>query len=300
MPAYGSDPRDDPQHPSRPPAGRPVELEIVIPARNEASRLPDGLRELCAALAGLPLSSSVIVVDNGSTDGTADLVREWPSGPVPIRLLSCSERGKGAAVRTGVLATRAPLVGFMDADMATTLDVLGRVIALLIAGHVVVVGSRAHPCSEVEARHNVMRHFGAAAFRATVRRVLPGIGDTQCGFKFFDGEVARRAALDLRIHGFAFDVELLARCRTLGAVTTEIPIEWHDKPGSTFHPGRHALGCLRDVLRIWWTVGRIVREPRGSRSRVPCPSCETLGAELRPTLANLLTATMTEPIITGS
>ena len=298
MPANGSEPHQTPSEgrlAAPADAGpRPIELELIVPARNEAARLPDGLRQLCDALARLPLAASVVVVDNGSTDGTAELVRNWPAGPVPVRLLSCAERGKGAAVRAGLLASRASLVGFMDADMATTLDVLGRVVSLLVAGHVVVVGSRAHPCSTVEARHNVLRQLGAAGFRATVRRILPGIGDTQCGFKFFDGEVARRAAGDMRISGFAFDVELLARCRAFGAVTTEIPIDWHDMPGSTFHPARHTLGCLRDVLRVWWTVGRITKKT--AEDHGPCESCETLGAVLRPTLGVLLAGSMTEPV----
>ena len=137
-----------------------------------------------------------------------------------------------------------------------------------------------------------------------MRRVLPGIGDSQCGFKFFDGEVARRAARDLRVRGFAFDVELLARCRGYGAVTTEIPIEWRDVPGSTFHPARHAWSCLRDVVRIRWMVGRIAKERPIRPADAPCLSCETLGAFLRPALgmvpAGRRPAAPPGPLPTGS
>ena len=99
----------------------PALLEVVVPARNEAGRLPAGLDLLSDRLAALPARAEVIVVDNASTDGTAEIVRSW-RGPVPVRLLTCERPGKGAAVRTGLLATRAPYIGFMDADMATDLE----------------------------------------------------------------------------------------------------------------------------------------------------------------------------------
>ncbi|MBX6767959.1 MAG: glycosyltransferase, partial [Actinomadura rubrobrunea] len=110
------------------PTPGPAALEIVVPAYNEAERLPAGLARLSAELAALPCAARVLVVDNASTDATPEIVRGW-DGPVPVRLLSCERRGKGAAVRTGILATRAPYVGFCDADMATDLSALRRVLA---------------------------------------------------------------------------------------------------------------------------------------------------------------------------
>src|SRR6516225_8218 len=123
------------------PRATPVQIEIVVPARNEARRLPGGLTALCDKAAALPITAAVLVVDSASTDATSDVVRRWPAGPVPVRLLRCARPGKGLAVRTGLLATRAPFVGFCDADMATDLSALDAAIGLLDAGHPLVVGS---------------------------------------------------------------------------------------------------------------------------------------------------------------
>lgn len=232
-----------------------MRLDIVVPAFNEARRLPAGLAALGAKLAGLGLPASVIVVDNASTDGTADVVRAW-SGPVPVRLLPCATPGKGAAVRAGVLASTAPYVGFCDADMATDLAALDDALGLLAAGHPVVVGSRRHPDSVVEAYGHPLRRLGALAFNRLIRDLAGGVADTQCGFKFFAGPLARAAAAELRTTGFSFDVELLARCVRLGAPVTDIPVVWHDMPGSTFSVARHSAACLRDILRIRMDAAR--------------------------------------------
>ncbi len=229
----------------------PVWLEIVVPARNEAYRLPRGLALLCEKTAGLPPGVAILVVDSASSDDTPGIVSRWPDGPVPVRLIRCPRPGKGAAVRAGLLATRAPLVGFCDADMATDLSALDVAIGLLTSGHRLVIGSRAHADSHVEARHSVLRGVGAAAFRALTRAVAPGVRDSQCGFKFFAGPLARAAALDMTTTGFAFDVELIAHCQRLGAEPTEIPVRWRDVPGSTFSVTRHSLAAFWDVVSIW-------------------------------------------------
>ncbi|MEU7894036.1 glycosyltransferase [Nonomuraea sp. NPDC049152] len=226
-------------------------LEIVIPAFNEEGRLPGGLLQLCAKLARMPFPTAVIVVDNNSTDFTSEIVCAWPQGAVPVRLIHCATPGKGAAVRAGLLATKASLVGFCDADMATGLDALNVAVGLLIAGEQVVIGSRAHACSDVENRHSTARELGAVGFRALARMIVRGVSDTQCGFKFFDGALARQAVAGLRTPGFAFDVELLARCVGLGAAVLEIPVQWRDVPGSRFSLARHGAGILLELGRIW-------------------------------------------------
>ncbi|MGC4951717.1 glycosyltransferase [Actinomadura citrea] len=228
---------------------RPALLEIVVPAFNEADRLPAGLDLLCDKLAGLAARAEVIVVDNASTDGTAGIVESW-DGPVPVRLVRCERRGKGAAVRAGLLATRAPYVGFMDADMATDLAALDEAIVLLREGRPVVVGSRRHGRSVVQGYALPVRRLGAIIFNRIVRDLVGGIPDTQCGFKFFYGPLGRAAAADLRTSGFSFDVELLAHCVRRGASVTDIPVIWRDRPGSTFSVRRHSLRCLLDLARI--------------------------------------------------
>jgi glycosyltransferase involved in cell wall biosynthesis len=222
-----------------------------VPARNEARRLPEGLTLLCRKAATLPLAVEILVVDSASTDGTGKIVCNWPAGPVPVRLLRCERPGKDVAVRAGLLATRAPLVGFCDADMATDVSSLDDAVNLLFAGRPMVIGSRALDASVVEDRHSAARRLGAAAFRALARRVVPAATDTQCGFKFFDGPLVRAAAQRLRIAGFAFDIELIAACQGLGATLTEIPVHWRDVPGSTFRVHRHSAAAFRDVAALW-------------------------------------------------
>jgi dolichyl-phosphate beta-glucosyltransferase len=245
----------------------PALVEIVIPARNEAARLPGGLAALCRQAAALPLRTAILVVDSASTDETADIVAGWPAGPVPVGLLRCPRAGKGLAVRAGLLATRAPFVGYCDADMATDLSALDVVVGLLAAGNPLVIGSRALDASVTEDRHSPVRRAGAAAFRSLARQIVPDATDTQCGFKFFSGPLARAAALPLRTAGFAFDVELIAGCQRLGARLTEIPVRWRDVPGSTFSVPRHSAATFRDVVTIW-------RQARTSRPVPAVPAAE--------------------------
>jgi glycosyltransferase involved in cell wall biosynthesis len=230
-------------------------LEIVIPARNEERRLPAGLAELEAALAALPFDVGVLVVDSASSDGTGAVVRSHAAtSAVPVRLLRCDRPGKGAAVRAGLLATTAPYVGFCDADMATDPAAIAVAVRLLQAGNPVILGCRSHPGSVVEDRHTVIRKAGAAVFRAATQVVVPGIGDTQCGFKFFYGPTARAAAASLRLTGFAFDVELIARCVRLGAAPIEIPVRWRDVSGSTFSIWRHSASSFAGLAVAWWVL----------------------------------------------
>jgi dolichyl-phosphate beta-glucosyltransferase len=279
------------------PSAVPVQIEIVVPARNEARRLPDGLAALCHKAASLPIPAAVLVVDSASTDTTGDVVRQWPAGQVPVRLLHCARPGKGLAVRTGLLATRAPFVGFCDADMATDLSALDVAIALLAAGNSLVVGSRGLAASAVECRHSAVRRAGAAVFRAMARTVVPGATDTQCGFKFFSGPLARAAALRLSTPGFAFDIELIALCQRLGATLIEFPVCWRDMPGSTFSVRRNSAEAVRDVVSIWLShrPGRAVagRGAAPSPARLPlppAPSAATVAAPEPPGHAGALPA----------
>ncbi|MEV0382152.1 glycosyltransferase [Nonomuraea sp. NPDC050643] len=253
---------------------RPPLLEIVIPAYNEEGRLPGGLLQLCAKLARMPFPTAVIVVDNNSTDRTADIVRNWSPGPVPVRLIQCATPGKGAAVRAGLLGTSAPFVGFCDADMATDLDAIDVAFGLLLSGERVVIGSRAHQGSLVENRHSRVRELGAFGFRALAGVLVHGVSDTQCGFKFFDGVLARQTAAQLRTPGFAFDVEFLARCVEQGSEVQEIPVRWHDMPGSRFSPARHTFGIVLELGRIWL---RLRAQPRPAARTAWEPPLDPVG-----------------------
>jgi glycosyltransferase involved in cell wall biosynthesis len=251
-----------------------TDLEIVVPARNEARRLPAGLELLSGKAAVLPLRTAILVVDSASTDETGKIVLNRPAGPVPVSLLRCERPGKGIAVRAGLLATRARFAGFCDADMATDLSALDTAITLLGSGHPMVIGSRALDASVVEDRHSAARRLGAAAFRAMARAIVPDATDTQCGFKFFDGPLVRAAASKLRTAGYAFDIELIAECRRLGATLTEIPVHWRDVPGSTFDVRRHSAAAFRDVAALW-IRNRGAREPASAPQPVPAAEATT-------------------------
>ncbi|GAB3898998.1 hypothetical protein GCM10029964_084300 [Kibdelosporangium lantanae] len=161
-------------------------LSVVVPVRNEESRLGGALSGLSTALAATGVPSEIVVVDNASTDRSAEIARAHRFGPVPVRLLSCEQPGKGAAIRVGILRTDSRYVGFCDSDLATDLAALHPTLGHLVAGVNVVVGSRAHPDSTVYARHSKVRKAGAWAFRRAASSIVPGVSDTQCGYKFFD------------------------------------------------------------------------------------------------------------------
>jgi hypothetical protein len=135
--------------------------------------------------------------------------------------------------------------------MATDPAAIAVAAGLLKSGYPVVLGSRSHPASDVEDRHTVIRRAGAAVFRAATRVIVPDVADTQCGFKFFHGEIARAAAAGLRVTGFAFDVELIARCVQLGATPVEIPVRWRDVRGSTFSVWRHSASSFAELAAAW-------------------------------------------------
>ncbi|WP_111768596.1 glycosyltransferase [Nakamurella deserti] len=223
------------------------QLEIVIPALNEETRIGPTLAAVCRYLATLPFRSSVIVVDNGSADGTPDVVRRWNSAAVPVRLMGCRHAGKGAAVKAGVLASRARWVGYCDADLSTPITTLAQVLRELEAGSRVVIGSRRCAGASYRQQQPLVRRTAGWAFRRLTRSVALGVADTQCGFKFFDRPTAQRLFAQVWTTGFAFDVELLSAAHRLGVPVVEVPVEWSDQEGSTLRVLDQALRVLREV-----------------------------------------------------
>ncbi len=228
----------------------PCHLEILIPSRNEAERLPHTLIRTIEYLEAQIYSSSLVVVDNGSIDQTVDLVRRVRSRRVPVTVIGCARPGKGAAVRRGIQTSRARFVGYMDADLATPIETLDTVVPLLASGSQAVVGSRRIDGAVFAERQPFLRLAGGIAFRVAASRVLRGIADTQCGFKFFSGDLARAVAGQLSIDGFAFDVELLSAVVQRGATVTEVPVVWTDQKGSSLRPGTDGARAIADVFRL--------------------------------------------------
>lgn len=237
---------------------RAFDLEVVVPALNEEARLPSTLDRTVSFLADRGWDSAIVVVDNGSVDRTVEVVRSYDDAPVPVSVLGCARLGKGAAVRRGLITSTSRVVGFMDADLATPIEILDEVMARFDDGAEIVIASRHAPGAERTEDQPVLRRLGGAAFRAMTRTLVPGIADTQCGFKFLRGEVARVLAQEIRLDGFAFDVELLVRARADGLRIDEVPVQWTDVPGSTFDPVNDGIRTVLDLL----VVQELVRASR--------------------------------------
>ena len=242
-------------------------MQLIVPAFNEEARLPSTLAALREFLLSAQESAGpveVIVVDNASTDATARLASAASSVAMPVQVISCGVRGKGAAVRAGIAHTTADVVGFMDADCATDLSALVEGARLLSAGADVAIASRAVAGSVTTERHSRVRALGASLYRRCTRQIAPGIADTQCGFKMFRGDLARDVFASTRADGFSFDVEVLGRAQRQGARIVEFPAVWDDVPGSTFLPFWHGASTF-------WELAMIARQLRRPSEVVTVP-----------------------------
>jgi len=228
-----------------------MKMSVVIPAFNEATRLPDTLARIDAHLEARGESGwEIIVVDDGSTDETAGSARRAAAGlscPVEVVTLSAN-RGKGAAIREGVRRSRGERVLVTDADLSTPIEEWTR---LAETGAPIAIGSRALDETTVKRRQAPYRRTLGRLFNRLVQRLsVPGIRDTQCGFKLFDGEVARALFGEARIDRFAYDVEILALARSRGIRIAEVPVLWFNSPESKVSVVRDLLPTLRDLVRI--------------------------------------------------
>jgi dolichyl-phosphate beta-glucosyltransferase len=237
------------------PARREVGLSIVIPAYDEQARLPRTLLETLRWCTQERLDAEILVVDDGSRDATLALGRLFEEQDRRVRVLACPHMGKGATVRMGMLNARGRRVLFMDADGATPLDQIPKLLAAIDAGCDVAIGSRvAQRPGETRLEAQLHRRLIGRVFAFLVNLLaVPGIGDTQCGFKMFRREVVRPIFGRQRMHGFAFDVEVLYLARALGFAVAEIPVDWTTQPGSKVNLVTDSVRMLRDVARVRWT-----------------------------------------------
>lgn len=234
-------------------AGAP-RVSVVIPAYNEAGRLPFTLAGWIGYLGQQPYSAEVLVVDDGSGDGTSQVAREVAAGvarSLTVRVLTlAANSGKGGAVRAGVLASAGECVFYVDADLNIAPRFVAPALQLLSGGYDVVAGQRrltAYAVSEL----SLPRLLAGALVQATRRTlVLPVIRDTQCGFKGFRRDVAREIFRRTLIRSFAFDIEVLFLARELGARIAELPVDVTFRPGSSYNLRKHLGPFLRDIARI--------------------------------------------------
>jgi dolichyl-phosphate beta-glucosyltransferase len=233
-----------------------LDLEVIVPAYNEEHRIEATIRALTGHLRRLPLTSGVRVVDNGSSDRTAECVDRLAALGLPVTVTGCASPGKGAAVARGVLTSRARWTGFCDADLATPAHALDDALTLLREGWQVVVGSRRCAGARMVVRQPLSRRLGGFGFRFLARGLSGPVADTQCGFKFFATAAALPLFADVTCTRFAFDLEVLARARALGLSTVEFPVAWSDRQGSTFR--LVSDGC-RAAVDLWRLHRRLAR-----------------------------------------
>ncbi len=226
----------------------------VIPCYNEAARIGGTLQSTLDYLAANAPQSELIVVNDGSTDATAAIAREKLDGAtIQTRLLeNFPNRGKGAAVRSGLLAAQKPIGLFFDADLSTPLGEVPKLIEPIAKGEVdIAFGSRALDRSLIGVHQPWRREQGGRVFNLLVRAAtgLP-FWDTQCGFKAFQLDVCRRILEAAHVNGFAFDVELLFLANRAGLRIREIPVRWNHAEGSKVSFFRDSLRMLREVLAM--------------------------------------------------
>lgn len=238
-------------------------LSIVVPAYNEERRLPATLASIGAFLAAQPFDAEIIVVDDGSSDATVARAAEAQQNHPALRIVRNDHRGKGYAVRAGMLLAQGRYVLFTDADLAVPMTEWAKLEPLLEAGNEVVIGTReglgAHRIGEPR-----YRHFMGRIFNGVVRLIaLGGIQDTQCGFKAFQREAAQHLFQSVQLYGdsaklvsgaavTAFDVEVLFLARKFGYRVKEVPVTWQYGEETKVDPVRDSWRNFSDVLRVRW------------------------------------------------
>lgn len=229
-----------------------VDLSIVMPAFNEEQRLPCAIQAVSSYLGAAGVRAEVLIVQNGSSDRTQEIADAAAGADGRFRVLRLDQRGKGRAVRAGMLASQGQVVVLCDADFSMPVEEIGLLAEAIKAGADVAIGSREAPgarrMGEPARRHIMGRMFNRVVQLVAVR----GLQDTQCGFKAFRGEAARDLFRRQLLNGWAFDVEVLYLARRLGYHIEEVPITWRYDPSSRVQPVRDTISMLRELFTIRW------------------------------------------------
>jgi dolichyl-phosphate beta-glucosyltransferase len=257
-----------------------LDLSVIIPAFNEGRRIRRCLHDVIDHLAQRGLAAEVLVVDDGSTDDTSVVVEAFAEAHSAVRLIRMDHnRGKGAAVRTGIRHAGGSLVLFADADGATPFQELDRLRTSIREGAEIAIGSRALASRDHQFTVNARWHRSLLGnlFNLGVRILGPrGLADTQCGFKLFRGPVARDLFAVSRINGYGFDLEILYVAQARGYRIAEVPINWSDQPGSKVRvlpDGARMLGDLLAIRRRH-AAGLYASAPDLTRSDIVASSLE--------------------------
>lgn len=227
-------------------------LSLIIPAYNEQDRIATTLKTVLSYLDSLGKSYELIIVDDGSGDNTLEVANGCSALSPNVRVISYTpNQGKGYAVRQGVLASRGEYVAFSDADLSAPIDELGKLFDAMNDGCDVAIGSRAVAGATIPVHQPLYRELGGKGLNLLIQALaVPGIHDTQCGFKLFKGDVARSIFSKCFINGWGFDVEVLYLVRRMGFAITEVGVRWSHAEGSKIRPFQAAVKVLQDILRM--------------------------------------------------
>lgn len=252
-----------------------MDLSIVIPAYNEAHRLPGNLPKLLACLDGLALPGGfeVMVVVEKSEDDTVERCRAAAADRPEVQVIANPvKRGKGYAVRTGLLRSRGDIAFFMDADLSTPLESIAQFLGHFGAHPetAVLIGNRRHPRSMIGVPQGFVRRKLSDAFNLVVRAlILPGCADTQCGFKAFRHDAGQAIFARQQLDGFSFDLEVLLLAKRLGYTIEDLPVDWCDEPASTLRPVRDGMKMLRDIFVVRSLVRKTMSHQPPLRAGAP-------------------------------
>ena len=225
-------------------------LSLIIPAYNEESRLPATLEAVAGYLAGKSYSYEVLVIENGSTDATFEIAEAFGQAHPHFRVVQIDERGKGLAIGTGMLAARGEWRMMLDADLSMPVQEIGRFFPPALEGYEIAIASR-EALGAKRYDEPDFRHIGGRFVNLLIRLlVLPGIQDSQCGFKSFRGDVADELFAQQHIEGWAFDVEILYTARQRGYRIAELGIPWY------YHEFSH-VRPIQDTWHMFWDLVRI-------------------------------------------
>ena len=254
----------EPKRPPRPqPATRPqVEpsLSIVVPMYNEAKRMAGSVPRLIEYFEHQPYSYEYVIVDDGSSDGTPDLAREYFGAGENVNLIeSHPNRGKGHAVKLGMLAARGKVILFLDANMSTPRSEDEKFLAWFDQGYQIVIGSRKMSGANITYHQPLWRESLGKVFTWLTNKIATnGLSDITCGFKAFTKEAAQALFSRSEIDDWSFDAEVLFVAQRMGYRIKEVPVTWHDIPGTKVRLWKDAIRSLNGLLKIRlnWMRGR--------------------------------------------
>ena len=225
-------------------------LSIIIPAHNEENRLPRSLEQVFAFLKQQSYEAEVLVVENGSRDRTLELARGFARGHRNLRVLQELGRGKGLAVRRGMLEAHGAYRFMCDADLSMPIEEVNKFLPPARSDFDIAIGTR-EARDSVRYDEPIYRHLGGRLINTAIRLlILPGLQDTQCGFKCFRAEAAERLFNCQTLEGWSFDIELLFVASRLGYRILEVPIHWYYRPESKVSTVPDALRLLGDIFLI--------------------------------------------------